>query len=94
MAMAENTPIAVVPHYRTSDGKLHTDPDAAVAAERQHRVTELLLANRLELGLPIAHLDSLARVICDTQTAVEAIFHNDLKRNLLSPLGRSSIAAA
>lgn len=74
--------IKMIPHFATSDGKLHTDLDAAAEHERELIVQDLLLMNRVELGLGLHEIEKQARIACALKDDLSKAFSADLKRGL------------
>lgn len=74
----------MIPTFQTSDGKSHRDMDQAISHERFVNVRNMLIQRMDEFALPVAVVDKLAHVICETQTDVADIFKIDLKRQLSS----------
>jgi len=74
--------IKMVPHFATSDGKVHASLDGAVAHERRSMVTALLLSVRDGFGLALGQIDQTADVICGNGDDLVKVLTADLKRGL------------
>lgn len=74
--------IKMVPHFATTDGKVHASLDGAVAHERRSMVTALLLSVRDGFGLALGQIDQTADVICGTGDELVKVLTADLKRGL------------
>lgn len=74
--------IKMIPHFATSDGKLHTDLDKAAEHERTLIVQDLLLMSRVDLGLELHEIEKHARVICAVKDELPKALSADLKRGL------------
>lgn len=74
--------IKMIPHFATSDGKLHTDLDKAAEHERTLIVQDLLLMNRVDLGIGLHEIEKQATTICALKDDLSKAFSADLKRGL------------
>ncbi len=74
--------IKMVPHFATSDGKVHASLDGAVAHERRSMVIDLLLSVRTGFGLALGQIDQTADVICGNGDDLVKVLSADLKRGL------------
>lgn len=74
--------IKMIPHFATSDGKLHTDLDKAAEHERTLIVQDLLLMNRVDLGIGLHEIEKQATTICALKDDLAKAFSADLKRGL------------
>lgn len=71
--------------YQSEDGTSHPSFEAAVAWERYLMVQNHLAAHHRVLQIDLAEIDTIARVICDTQEAVAKLFGVNLKAGVAAP---------
>jgi hypothetical protein len=53
--------LKMIPHFAASDGALFTDLDKAAEHERKLVVQDLLLMNRVALGVHLDEIEKIAR---------------------------------